>query len=111
MERVLLISSIGIVNIHQCWQVNNCIIHSCNPGDLWLAGSPYSLPPVLWLTGLFFLFQVPFSALASTMTLQDSFTFTEFSINQEQYTKVLYSLSLYLYKQKSLFAFSVRSGT
>lgn len=60
---------------------------------------------------VFFNFRLPFSALASTMTLQDSFTFTEFSINQEQYTKVLYSLSLYLYKQKSLFAFSVRSGT
>lgn len=75
MERVLLISGNGIVNIHQCRQVNNCIIHPCNPGALWLAGSPRSLPPVLWLNSLLFKFQVPVNALVCTMSLQDSFTF------------------------------------
>lgn len=110
MERVLQISVIGIVNIHQCQQVNNCIIYSCNPGALWLAGSPHSLPPVLWLTGLFFfLFQVPFSAPASALTLQVSFTFTECSrrIYQEWYTNVLYSL--YQKKKRSFCALSAKS--
>lgn len=101
METVLQFSAIGIVNIHQCRQVNNSIIHSCNPGDLWLTGPPCSLPLVLWLTGLFLKFQVPFTAPASALMLQDSFTFTEFisCIYQEWYLKVL-SSSFYKKEKK-----------
>lgn len=74
MERVLLFSDIGIINIYQCRQANNCIIYSCSYSALGLAALLHSLSSVLWLTDLFVKFQVPFSALATPLTPEDSFT-------------------------------------